>query len=301
VECHQIENLLGLASIVSLTDHDNIEAPLRLRLLPETRHIPISLEWTVPFENGQVHLGIHNLPSSSARRWLAEMHAYAREKNSNRLTRLLSELNEIKDLLIVLNHPLWDLYSLGQASHMGMMQRFLHQNNRLLHAFELGGLRGWTENQMVVDLANAWDQMIISGGDRHGCEPSAVLNLTNANSIDEFVNEVRRERRSHLVFMPQYRQSLRMRMLHTANDATRHIAGHPLGARWEDRAFHPDAAGDIQPLSRLWQTTPGFIRAAVKMLHMLESEPIKAMVQLLGIGARNEFRLRPLGENGDAR
>ncbi len=39
---------LGLKSLVSLTDHDNIEAPLLLRTERETAQTPISLEWSVP-------------------------------------------------------------------------------------------------------------------------------------------------------------------------------------------------------------------------------------------------------------
>ncbi len=48
-EKNQIENTLGLKSLVSLTDHDNIEAPLMLRAERETAKTPISLEWSVPF------------------------------------------------------------------------------------------------------------------------------------------------------------------------------------------------------------------------------------------------------------
>ncbi len=48
-EKNQIENTLGLKSLVSLTDHDNIEAPLLLRTERETAQTPISLEWSVPF------------------------------------------------------------------------------------------------------------------------------------------------------------------------------------------------------------------------------------------------------------
>lgn len=66
VEVRQIETALGFSAMVLITDHDSIKAPLRLRLLPATRHILLSLEWTVPFGGAQVHLGVHNLPSSSA-------------------------------------------------------------------------------------------------------------------------------------------------------------------------------------------------------------------------------------------
>jgi len=51
----QIANL-GLRPLVSLTDHDNIDAGLALE------DEPISVEWTVPYERSIVHLGIHNLP-----------------------------------------------------------------------------------------------------------------------------------------------------------------------------------------------------------------------------------------------
>ena len=118
MEWDQIRSKLGLAGLISITDHDNIEAPKRLRLLPETRHIPISLEWTVPFEGTKVHLGIHNLPSSSAQSWLSEMHDYTRGTGKVRLYELLAGLHEIQDLLIVLNHPMWDLCSVGAQAHL---------------------------------------------------------------------------------------------------------------------------------------------------------------------------------------
>jgi len=69
VERTQIENL-GLRPLVSLTDHDNIDAGLALK------DEPISVEWTVPYERSVLHLGIHNLPVDSARSWISVMAAY---------------------------------------------------------------------------------------------------------------------------------------------------------------------------------------------------------------------------------
>jgi hypothetical protein len=290
---------MGLSSLISLTDHDDIEAPLRLRLLPQTRHIPISLEWTVPFQNTMVHLGIHNLPSSSARRWLSEMHAYKREMKEERLAELLAGLHEIKDLLIVLNHPLWDLCSVGPQAHWKTLEHFIREHNQFLHAFELGGLRRWSENQRVLDLATAWDQGVVSGGDRHGFEPNAVLNLTNAKTFAEFVKEIRQDRKSQLILMPQYQKSLKLRMIHTANDAARYIAEHPLGSYWDDRTFHPDATGEVRPLSQIWKAPPIFIRAILAALRLAEAKPIGVMVQYVFGGSKNAFRLRPLGEDGE--
>jgi len=42
LERGQIENSLDLASLVSITDHDNVDAPLLLRVVPEARDVPVS-------------------------------------------------------------------------------------------------------------------------------------------------------------------------------------------------------------------------------------------------------------------
>jgi len=66
LESRQIEKL-GLAPMVSLTDHDNINAPMLLRTVPSARQIPVSVEWSAPYGGVQdFHLGIHNLPSAKA-------------------------------------------------------------------------------------------------------------------------------------------------------------------------------------------------------------------------------------------
>ncbi len=66
LESGQIEKL-DLHSMVSITDHDNIEAPMLLRTVPSARRIPVSVEWSVPYGGVQdFHLGVHNLPSGRA-------------------------------------------------------------------------------------------------------------------------------------------------------------------------------------------------------------------------------------------
>ena len=67
VETDHIRNRFRLDALVSLTDHDSIEAPLLLRVLDECRNTPVSVEWTVPAGGTFVHLGVHNLPVESAR------------------------------------------------------------------------------------------------------------------------------------------------------------------------------------------------------------------------------------------
>ncbi|HEY1242240.1 MAG TPA: hypothetical protein VGF16_16865, partial [Bryobacteraceae bacterium] len=59
LERRQIEESLGLNAIVSLTDHDSIEASKRLDLFEECRWTPVSVEWTVPYGPSFFHLGVH--------------------------------------------------------------------------------------------------------------------------------------------------------------------------------------------------------------------------------------------------
>lgn len=57
---------LGLRPMVSLTDHDSIEAPIAFQVTGHCQHVPVSVEWTVPYQRAILHLGIHNLPPAEA-------------------------------------------------------------------------------------------------------------------------------------------------------------------------------------------------------------------------------------------
>jgi hypothetical protein len=244
---------LGLRALISITDHDDMGAPLLLRTIPSARHIPLSLEWSVPFGKTAFHLGVHNLPSATAIAWMERFTRFTAHPEETGLGRLLQELDSMPQALVVLNHPQWDLFSIGEAQHARELERFLLQYNRYMHAFELNGLRHARENHEMVGLAQRWQQLVVSGGDRHGLEPNANLNLTNASSFTEYVHEVRVERRSHVLFMPQYKQPWRQRILDSTIDAVSdHMHFSPGWQRWDERAFHPDADGALRPLSELW-------------------------------------------------
>lgn len=73
VEARQIEDRLGLAPIVSLSDHHSIDAPMQLQALGRCGAIPVSVEWTVPFRDTYFHVGIHNLPPCRAEAGMEEM------------------------------------------------------------------------------------------------------------------------------------------------------------------------------------------------------------------------------------
>jgi hypothetical protein len=274
LETRQIESL-DLKPMVSITDHDTITAPMLLRTVPSARQIPVSVEWSAPYGEQSFHLGIHNLPSAKATEWMETLADFTANPSNARLTEILRALHEEANVLVVFNHPMWDLYLIGKERHEFLVNEFLQVNGNYLHALELNGLRNWDENRAVRRLAAQWNMLLISGGDRHGVEPNANLNLTNAASFTEFVHEVRREKRSDMLFMPQYAEPWKHRLLQSTIDAIRHYPEFPQGSRtWDERVYHPDANGVARPLSELWPTG----QAPRAMSWLLGA------VQLMGVG-----------------
>jgi hypothetical protein len=284
VERRQIEEGLGMRSMISLTDHDTIEAPLLLRVVPEARRIPVSLEWSVPFQATVFHLGVHNLPSADAQPWMDRLAALTAYPDPREMRDILAALAAIPQVLLVFNHPLWDLPGVGKAIHRNSVRDLLSVAQPFLHAFELGGLREWKENAEVIELARAYQKPYIAGGDRHGCEPSALLNLTNAASFSEFVAEVR-QGHSHVLAMPQYAESNWVRVYHTVLDVIRYYPGHPFGTRsWDNRVFHPNSEGEIRPVATLWDGPPLLINWVFNILRLGEAQPMRRALFALSRG-----------------
>ena len=287
LERTQIEDKLQLPAMISLTDHDDIRAPMLLRSLTSARQIPVSLEWTVPYGATSFHLGIHNLPSATGAEWMRHMAAFTAipvaERPAKLLTEMLAELDELPGVLIVFNHPLWDLYRIGQEKHRFLVNDFLAVHGQFCHAVELNGLRHWDENREVATLAAQWNQVLISGGARHGVEPNANLNLTRARSFTEFVLEVRRDRQSHVLFMPQYAEPWKHRILNSTLAAIRNYPDFPEGSRrWDDRVYHPDAEGNMRVLSELWRggRAPVYLNAVLAFVRLLGAAPLSSGLRL---------------------
>ncbi len=290
LESRQIEKL-ELGPMVSITDHDSITAPMLLRTVPSARQIPVSVEWTVPYglpgTPSAFHLGIHNLPSATGAEWMARMEAFTAIPQAERpaalLRDMLAELDELPGVLIVFNHPLWDLYRIGKQKHRFLVNDFLAVYGQFVHAIELNGLRNWDENREVTELAAKWNQLLISGGDRHGVEPNANLNLTRATSFTGFVQEVRRERQSHVLFMPQYAEPWKHRILNSTLAAVRDYPEFPEGSqRWDERVFHPDAEGKLRPLADLWFRggAPVYLHALIVGVRLMGAAPVSSGLRL---------------------
>jgi hypothetical protein len=237
LEKSQIETKLALRGIVSLSDHDNVEAGMHLHMLDGMSGVPVSVEWSAPFEETVFHLGIHNLPVSDAAAWMRKFAAYTASPNADSLRAILAALHDDPAILIVLNHPYWDAESVGSEAHRVSLQKFLRDFRVWIHAIELNGMRSRRENRAVLRLGEEIDTPVVSGGDRHGCEPNAALNLSAAANFREFTEEIRRWRFSEIVLMPQFFEPLQLRLLENAWHALADAPGEFGRRHWMSRVF----------------------------------------------------------------
>jgi hypothetical protein len=256
LERGQIESLLGIPGMVSLTDHDDLAAGV----VASSLGAPVSLEWTLPFGPVFFHIGLHNIDPS----WMPVLRRTTENPQLANVEEVLSGIHASGASLIVLNHPLWDEIRAGASVHRECLRQVLARLRPWIHALELNGLRSWAENREVCDLAAGAGLPVVSGGDRHGVEPNANVNLTGAQTFDEFAGEVRRGR-STVLFLPQYRKSTRLRTVRLMCDVLRDRPG----SCWNDRIFYRG-----KPLTEyLGDNRPGviapflaFIRAAEAFL-----------------------------------
>jgi len=129
----------------------------------------------------------------------------------------------------------------------------------------------------------------VSGGDRHGREPNANVNLTNAASFDEFVEEIRRDHASRVLFLPHYREPLAVRytecIWHVV-ETTPGLVGH---TRWVDRVFHQADDGEVVPLARFWPSGgPWPIRWFISAVGFL-ADPRLRLTLRLALGRQAEL------------
>ena len=269
-ETTQIDRRFGLDSIVSVTDHDDVAAGVELQRLFAAGRAPVSLEWTVPYREGFFHLGVHNLPGQAASQWFTRLSSFTAGASDERLIDLLRALH-VAEVLIVLNHPLWDLGGAGEQLHAVRLREFLDAHESTLHAVEINGYRSREENGGVRRLSAERGLPLISGGDRHAFAPNALLNLTRAKSFGEFAAEVR-DGVSHIVVMPEYQEHLTTRILASVADVLgSYRVSSSRWQRWTDRVSC-DACGAIRPLSDHWPNGgPLWVRSSVAVFRMLAS------------------------------
>ncbi len=291
-EKRQIEQALDLRPLVSLTDHDNIDAGLHLSMLRENQDCPVSLEWTVPWKQTFFHLGLHNLPPTKAPAIMRELKLITADPSEFNIGGMLEHLHSEPSILTVINHPLWDEGHIGTPLHRECVHSFLQIFGGFIHALELNGLRPWDENRDVTSLAHTAALPVISGGDRHGREPNANVNLTNAATFPEFVEEVRRDAWSDVLFMPQYREPFKLRILQNLCGILEEDPRHSLGwTRWSDRVFYLTDEGDEKSLTLLWgKNFPPVVNQFVALMSLLRHRRVISALRF-ALAQEREFAL----------
>lgn len=286
IEKNQI-NEAGLEAIVSLTDHDSIHAALQVNEQNDNSRAPISLEWTVPFEYGFFHVGVHNLPKDRAVELTQTLldYTFNEENHTNeKLSEMFAMLNELPQVLVILNHPLWDIELVGKERHEALLKDFIKTHGRWIHAFEINGFRTWSENKAVIELAEALGIPIATGGDRHGCKPNTVINLTNAETFEEFVEEIRVEKRSEVVLMPEYEQPLQSRQLQSFSEILSHYPEFADGRqKWFERVFFDvgDGNGLRSLASHGWKLGgPRWLRTSIWVLGFFGSPKMRPVFRM---------------------
>ena len=160
----------------------------------------------------------------------------------------------------------------------------------------------------MIEMAEALGIPIATGGDRHGCKPNTVINLTNADTFEEFVNEIRVEKRSQVVLMPEYEHPLHSRQLQSFSEILSHYPDFVDGRqRWFDRVFFDTGDGNgVRNLSSHgWRLGgPKWLRAAIWTLGFLGSPKMrpffriarKRMDRVPRDAARTKFEIPDLEE-----
>jgi hypothetical protein len=173
-----------------------------------------------------------------------------------------------------------------------MADAFLGSFRPFIHALELNGLRPWKENHSVARLAGQVGLPVISGGDRHGREPNACVNLTNAGTFAEFVDEVRLDGWSDVLFMPQYREPLKMRILENMCGILEDDPQHALGwVRWSDRVFYRTDEGVDKSLSEFFKGKfPGVVNRFVGLMRLVKHRRVRSALRV-ALNEDQEFAL----------
>jgi len=290
IERAQIQEQIGLDAIVSLTDHDEIAANKIIRADKEGAvDAPISLEWTVPFEFGFFHLGVHNLPGERADEITKDLldFTFAEKRGlkfaETRLDELFEMLSAVPEVLVVLNHPVWDIEMVGKEKHQVLLDAFIAKHGKWVHAFEINGFRTWSENKAVMEMADALGFPVVSGGDRHGCQPNSVVNLSVANTFPEFVEQIRHDKFSQVILMPHYYQPLAWRQMQSFGEILTHYPEFPEDRqKWIQRVFVQVDERGVQPLSFFWKRGgPKWLKVANSVLSGLGHNSARPVFSLL--------------------
>ena len=118
------------------------------------------------------------------------------------------------------------------------------------------------------------------------------MNLTNSANFAEFAEEVRRDGWSDVLFLPQYREPLRMRILENICDILQDDPNHGMGwVRWSERVFYLTDEGIVKSLNELWSSGfPRIVNRFVSLVNLVKHRRVKSALRL-ALGERQDVAL----------
>jgi hypothetical protein len=227
---------------------------------------------------------------------MEDLSRYTAQPTEDTLRDLLALLDHVPDTLLVLNHPRWDVARVGAAQHASSLRSFLARHRPWIHALEINGLRSWSENREVLRMEEEYDLPVVAGGDRHGCRPTTLLNLTQAATWADFVAEIRSARQSDVLILPAYEQPLGLRQLEIVADALRDYPHYPYGQRrFTNRTFVDLDGYGWHPLSFYWEGgVPLWLRPFLGIFVVLGSSRVRPILRRTLFGRAERYL--PLGD-----
>src|SRR5262249_30097153 len=150
----------------------------------------------------------------------------------------------------------------------------------------------WKENAEVTRLAAGLERRVVSGVDRHAREPNACMNLTNATTFAEFVDEVRGRGCSEVLFMNQHREPLELRIIQNMCEILVDDPDHSLGwTKWSDRVFYLCDEGEAKPVRQLWgKNFPSVVNQFIGLMGFARHPQIRFALRL-ALQQKQEFAL----------
>ena len=189
---------------------------------------------------------------------------------------------------------MWDQTGQGAKPHAQCAHDFIRRYRNPIHALEINGMRSVAENQRVTKLAEAFQLPLISGGDRHGREPNAMLNVTNASTFAEFADEIIRDGYSRIVIMPQYREPHLLRVTQTLGDVLDDYSDHSLGwVQWSERFFRKQMDGSVKNFAQLFESRskPIALRYLLKGIRIIANKKLRPAFRLAFAKSPEELQI----------
>ena len=126
-----------------------------------------------------------------------------------------------------------------------------------------------------------------------------MLNLTRAETLDDFVSEIRVGKTSEVVLLPDYVEPLLARQLKGFADVVRFYPDFPAGeTRWHDRVYFDVKGTGVHPLSHYWPVkgAPKMAKRIVSCLCALGSRPIEPALRRALFNQKRKARREITGE-----